>query len=120
MRPHGRGCTSCAGPWCDPNASCSAASSNSTRASWAAAATASRAGHREKAPITIAVERLASGRLGRARLQLADMPSGVDQVEFARDVIAPGTEIHTDGALVFTRLADHGFTHHAHPGLPRQ
>ena len=44
------------------------------------------------------------------------MPSGVDQVEFAREVIAPGTEIHTDGALVFTRLTDHGFTHHPTPG----
>jgi transposase-like protein len=65
----------------------------------------------EKAPITIAVERLASGRLGRARLHLAEMPNGLDQVEFARQVIAPGTEIHTDGALVLTRLSDHGFTH---------
>ena len=34
-------------------------------------------GSTEKAPITIAVERLASGRLGRARLRLADMPSGL-------------------------------------------
>ena len=51
-------------------------------------------GSTEKAPITIAVERLASGRLGRARLQLADMPNGLDQVEFARQVIAPGAEIH--------------------------
>ena len=39
------------------------------------------------------------------------MPNGLDQVEFARDVIAPGTEIHTDGAWVLTRLSDHGFTH---------
>ena len=42
-------------------------------------------GATEKAPITIAVERLPSGRLGRARLQLADMPSGLDQVLFARE-----------------------------------
>jgi hypothetical protein len=32
------------------------------------------------------------------------------------EVIAPGTEIHTDGALVLTRLSDHGFTHHPTPG----
>jgi hypothetical protein len=44
------------------------------------------------------------------------MPSGLDQVLFAGEVIAPGTEIHTDGALVFTRLSDHGFTHHPTPG----
>jgi ISXO2-like transposase domain len=70
----------------------------------------------EKAPITIAVERLPSGRLGRVRLQLAEMANGLDQVEFARKAIASGTEIHTDGALVLTRLTDHGFTHHATAG----
>jgi ISXO2-like transposase domain len=42
--------------------------------------------------------------------------TGWDQVEFAREVIAPGTEIHIDGALVLTRLSDHGFTHHPTPG----
>jgi hypothetical protein len=73
-------------------------------------------GATEKAPITIAVERLPSGRLGRARLDLAEVPNSVDQVEFACDVIAPGTEIHTDGAWVLTRLSDHGFTHHRTPG----
>ena len=56
-------------------------------------------------------------RAGRARLDLAEVPNGLDQVEFARDVIAPGTEIHTDGAWVLTRLGDHGFTS-PHPGLP--
>jgi hypothetical protein len=73
-------------------------------------------GASEKAPITIAVERLASGRLGRVRLDLAEVPNAMDQVEFAAEVIAPGTEIHTDGALVFTRLSDHGFTHRPTPG----
>ena len=55
-------------------------------------------------------------RLGRSRLQLAEMLNGRDQVEFARQVIAPGTQIHTDGALVFNRLSNHGFTHHPTPG----
>jgi ISXO2-like transposase domain/Transposase zinc-ribbon domain len=73
-------------------------------------------GASEKAPITIAVERLPSGRLGRVRLDLANRAGGLDQVEFAREVISPGTEIHTDGALVFTGLTDHGFTHHPTPG----
>ena len=44
------------------------------------------------------------------------MLNGRDQVEFARQVIAPGTQIHTDGALMFNRLSDHGFTHHPTPG----
>src|SRR4029453_15668980 len=73
-------------------------------------------GATEKAPITFAVERLPSGRLGRARLQLADMPSGLDQVLFAREVIAPGTEIHTDRALVLTRPSAPGFPHQPPPG----
>jgi hypothetical protein len=77
-------------------------------------------GASEKAPITIAVERLASGRLGRVRLDLAEVSNAMDQVEFAAEVIAPGTEIHTDGALVFTRLSDHGFTHRPYSGLSRQ
>ena len=77
-------------------------------------------GASEKAPITIAVERLASGRLGRARLNLANRLNGVDQVEFARKVIAPGTEILTDGALMFTRLHRPRFHSSAHPGLSRQ
>ena len=72
-------------------------------------------GSTEKAPITIAVKRLPNGRLGRARLDLAEVPNGVDQVEFACDVIAPGTEIHTDGAWLLTRLSDNGFTHHRTP-----
>jgi hypothetical protein len=46
-------------------------------------------GATEKAPITIAVERLPSGRLGCPRLDLAEVPNGVDQVEFACDVSAP-------------------------------
>src|SRR3954468_5105981 len=36
MRPPGRGCTNCAGPWCAPTANYSAAWWSSTRASWAA------------------------------------------------------------------------------------
>jgi hypothetical protein len=50
-------------------------------------------GASERAPITVAVERLAGGRLGRARLDLAKVPNAMDQVEFAAEVIAPGTEI---------------------------
>ena len=69
-----------------------------------------------KAPITIAVERLESGRLGRVRLDLAGLPGSTDQIEFACRVIAPGSEVHTDGARVFTRLVDHGFGHHPTPG----
>ena len=69
----------------------------------------------DKAPITIAVERTAGGRLGRVRLELADKPSGLDIIDFAREVVAPGATIHTDPARMFARLADLGYTHRATP-----
>jgi transposase-like protein len=70
----------------------------------------------DKAPITIAVERDGRGRLGRVRLELADKVGGLDMVEFACDVVAPGTTIRTDGARMFTRLVDKGFAHVPTPG----
>lgn len=70
----------------------------------------------EKAPITIAVERTARGRLGRVRLEVADKVGGLDMIEFATEVIAPGATIHTDGARMFARLTDLGYTHQTTPG----
>jgi transposase-like protein len=70
----------------------------------------------DKAPITIAVERGDRGRLGRVRLELADKVGGLDMVEFACAVVAPGATIHTDGARMFTRLAAKGYTHVPTPG----
>ncbi len=69
----------------------------------------------DKVPITIAVERTPRGRLGRVRLEVADKPGGLDMIDFATEVIAPGATIHTDGARMFTRLVDLGYTHHATP-----
>jgi ISXO2-like transposase domain len=69
----------------------------------------------DKVPITIAVERTQRGRLGRVRLEVADKPGGLDIIDFATEVIAPGATIHTDGARMFTRLVDLGYTHHATP-----
>jgi hypothetical protein len=70
----------------------------------------------DKAPITIAVERDDHGRLGRVRLELADKVGGLDMVEFACEVVTPGATIHTDGARMFTRLADEGYVHVPTPG----
>jgi transposase-like protein len=72
-------------------------------------------GSTNKAPITIAVERTARGRLGRVRLELADKPGGLDMLDFATEVIAPGATIHTDGARMFRRLTELGYTHQASP-----
>ena len=70
-----------------------------------------------KAPITIAVERHDRGRLGRVRLELAAKSGGLDMIDFAGEVIAPGATICTDGAQMFTRLRDKGYDHQATVGL---
>jgi len=67
-------------------------------------------------PITIAVERLPNDRLGRVRLETPVKPGGLDMIDFAAEVITPGTVIHTDGARVFRdRLPGLGFGHQATP-----
>jgi hypothetical protein len=73
-------------------------------------------GSSDKVPITIAVERTPSRRLGRVRLEVADKVGGLDMLDFAADVIAPGTLIHTDGAQMFKRLPGLGYAHEATPG----
>ena len=75
-----------------------------------------KGGSSDKVPVTIAVERAPRGRLGRVRLELADTRGGLDMIEFACQVVTPGATIHTDGARMFTRLADRGYAHHATPG----
>jgi len=75
-----------------------------------------KGGASDKVPVTIAVERTPGGRLGRVRLELPEIRGGRDIVEFACEVIAPGSTVHTDGAHVFTRLTDRGYVHHATVG----
>ena len=70
----------------------------------------------DKAPVTIAVERDERGRLGRVRLELADKVGGLDIIDFACAVVAPGATIHTDGARMFTRLVAKGYAHVPNPG----
>lgn len=72
-------------------------------------------GGSNKTPITIAVERTATGRLGRVRLEVADKVGGLDMIDFATEVVAPGTTIHTDGARMFQRLPGLGYPHEASP-----
>lgn len=77
--------------------------------------TGKQGGASDKAPITIAVERTARGRLGRVRLEVADKVGGLDIVDFATEVVTPGATIHTDGARMFTRLTNLGYAHQATP-----
>jgi hypothetical protein len=112
-------CTGSAAQWCDQNESCSAASSNSTRASWADAATARRAGQprRRRSRSPSSGSQWPSG-LPAARSGRGAQRRGSGRIRLRRQ--RPGTEIHTDGAWVLARLSDHGFTHRPHPGLPCQ
>src|SRR6266498_4770748 len=52
--------------------------------------TGKQGGSSDKIPITIAVERTTGGRLGRVRLEVADKVGGLDMLDFATEVIAPG------------------------------
>ena len=70
----------------------------------------------DKTLITIAVERDERGRLGRVRLELAEKVGGLDMIYFACDVVAPAATVRTDGARMFTRLADKGFVPESTPG----
>ncbi|HWB35483.1 MAG TPA: IS1595 family transposase [Rugosimonospora sp.] len=65
-----------------------------------------------KVPVMLAVERRGR-KLGRMRARLADKPGTLAILDFAVDVIAPGSEIHTDGSQLLRRLTEMGYTHHA-------
>jgi transposase-like protein len=65
----------------------------------------------DKIPVQIAVEIIGKRKLGRVRFAVATKPGSTELVEFARQVIEPGSEIHTDGARTLRRLADLGYTH---------
>jgi len=65
----------------------------------------------DKVPVMLAVEK--HGRkLGRMRAEVAARPGTTAIIGFAASVIAPGTDIHTDGSRMFTRLAAMGYSHH--------
>jgi hypothetical protein len=81
-------------------------------------ATGERGPSRDKAPITIAVERDDRGRLGRVRQELADKPGGLDLTDFVCHVVARGATICTDGARMFTRLSGKRYAHQPPPGTP--
>jgi transposase-like protein len=65
----------------------------------------------DKVPVMIAVERVGRQRLGRVRLEVAAAPGSLDAVRFAARVIEPGATIRTDGARMFRRLGEMGYTH---------
>jgi transposase-like protein len=65
----------------------------------------------DKVPVQIAVERVSDTKLGRVRFAIADAPGSLDLVEFACDVVEPGSAIRTDGARMLRRLTERGYDH---------
>jgi transposase-like protein len=70
----------------------------------------------DKAPIMIAAERISPYRLGRIRLGVAKAPGTRELVDFACEVVEPGSTIRTDGARMFQRLSTLGYAHQAVAG----
>lgn len=68
-------------------------------------------GSTDKVPVMVAAERGGGRRIGRIRLAVASKPNSNELVTFATEVIAPGSTIHTDGALHLRKLAGMGYTH---------
>ncbi len=64
-----------------------------------------------KSTVRVGVERVGPKRLGRVRLELGDAPNTLGLVHFATTVVAPGSTIRTDGAIVLRRLSQLGYTH---------
>lgn len=64
-----------------------------------------------KVPVMVAVETAGEHRLGRVRLAVADVRNSNQILDFARQAIAPGSHIRTDGAQNLRQLAEMGFTH---------
>ena len=71
-------------------------------------------GSTTKVPVMVAVEVSESRQIGRIRLARAHAATSDELLDFATDVIAPGSHIRTDGARNLRRLSDMGFTHEYH------
>jgi transposase-like protein len=65
----------------------------------------------DKVPVQVAVERIGPHKLGRVRFAVADAPSTLSLVDFATEVVEPGSTIRTDGARMMRRLGGMGYTH---------
>jgi transposase-like protein len=65
----------------------------------------------DKVPVQVAVERVSATRLGRVRFAIASRPGSTELVDFACDVIEPGSTIRTDGARTLRQLGNLGYNH---------
>lgn len=75
------------------------------------------AGFKDSCAAMVAVESMPNRRLGRVRIELAQIARSSDLVHFADRVVAPGSLIKTDGARQLRRLSTMGFEHQYFTGL---
>jgi hypothetical protein len=68
-------------------------------------------GMKDNTAVMVAVESLNDRRLGRVRLELAEVARSSNLVGFAMRVIEEGSTIKTDGATNLKRLAGLGYEH---------
>ena len=74
-------------------------------------------GFRDNCAAMIAVESRPNRRLGRVRIEIAQIARSSDLINFADRVIAPGSTIKTDGDRQLRRLSTMGFEHQYFVGL---
>jgi hypothetical protein len=68
-------------------------------------------GASDKVTVIVAVERVASDRLGRVRFGIVDRPNTRPCLDFVQATIEPGSTVRTDGAAIFGQLTTLGYTH---------
>ena len=66
---------------------------------------------RDKSIVAIALEILAPKGFGRVRMRRVPDVSGRSLVGFVRDVVEPGSEVHTDGWRGYNDVPKHGYKH---------
>lgn len=72
---------------------------------------AGRKSHTTKTLVAVAVEILEPKGFGRIRLRRIPVDSERYLLPFVREVVAPGSRVHTDGSPAYRSLSDHGYRH---------
>jgi len=72
---------------------------------------AGRKSHTTKTLVAVAVEILEPKGFGRIRLRRILVDSEQYLLPFVREVVAPGSKVHTDGSSAYRSLSEHGYQH---------
>ena len=72
---------------------------------------AGRKSRTTKTLVAVAVEILEPKGFGRIRLRRIPVDSETYLLPFVREVVAPGSKVHTDGSAAYRSLSEYGYTH---------